>query len=136
MCVGAQGARLYSAPATEEECGMRLRSDFLISAIIRQAELDGAVAMLRRRGAAEAGAIFVKVDRLDGTAALYAPAMQSLIGTESAERLWQRAHSEETVSPLDIEDRMQKEIRFDPDLWLIEIEDRQGRPFVALAEPG
>jgi hypothetical protein len=111
---------------------MRLRSDFLISAIIRQAELAGAAAMLRRRGAAEAGAIFVKIDRLDGNAALFAPAMQSLM-EDSGERLWQRAHKDEWVTPLDIEERMAREIRFDSDLWLVEIEDRQGRPFVALA---
>jgi hypothetical protein len=112
---------------------MRLRSDFLVSAIIRQAELDGAVAMLRKRGAAEAGAIFIKVDRLDGTAALYAPAMQSLMEEGSAERLWQNSMPGKDPTPLDIEDRMSREIRFDPDLWFVEIEDRQGRPFVALA---
>ena len=56
---------------------MRLRSDIFVAALIRRAETQGAVAMLRRRGAAEAGAIFVKVDRLDGAAALYGPAAQS-----------------------------------------------------------
>jgi hypothetical protein len=106
----------------------------MVSAIIRQAELGGAVAMLRRRGTAEAGAIFIKVDRLDGRAALYAPAMQSLIGAEDGERRWQRAHGDEHADALWIEERMQKEIRFDPDLWFLEIEDREGRSFVALAE--
>jgi hypothetical protein len=113
---------------------MRLRSDFQVSAIIRQAEIAGAVAMLRRRGAAEAGAIFIKVDRLDGTARLYAPAAQSLMEDVASERLWQRAHEAEWISPLDAEERMAKEIRFDPDLWLVEIEDREGRPFVEAIE--
>ncbi len=112
---------------------MRLRSDFLVSAIIRQAEIGGAVAMLRRRGAAEAGAIFIKVDRLDGTAQLYGPAMQSLM-EDSGERLWQKLHDADAITPIEAEDRMSKELRFDPDLWLLEIEDRQGRPFVALAQ--
>jgi hypothetical protein len=113
---------------------MRLRSDFIVSAIIRQAEIAGAVAMLRRRGAAEAGAIFIKVDRLDGTAALYAPAMQSLIADNADERRWQRVGEAENLDPIGIEERMRKEIRFDPDLWLLEIEDREGRPFAAIAE--
>jgi hypothetical protein len=113
---------------------MRLRSDFLVSAIIRQAELEGAVAMLRKRGAAEAGAVFIKVDRLDGTAALYAPAMQSLMGEDASERLWQNAMPGKEPTAIDIEDRMSREIRFDPDLWFVEIEDLQGRPFVSLAE--
>ncbi len=105
----------------------------MVSAIIRQAELAGAVAMLRRRGASEAGAIFVKVDRLDGTAALFSPAMQSLMEEGASERMWQRAHADDHLTPLAIEERMAKEMRFDPDLWFVEIEDRDGRPFVALA---
>ena len=56
----------------------RLTSDFWVSAYLRQAAFDGLVAVLRRRGAREAGAIFVKLDRLDGTAALYGPAPQAL----------------------------------------------------------
>ena len=60
---------------------MRLRADIFVSAYIRRCEVENVVAMLRKRGAAEAGAIFVKVDRLDGTAALYGPALQ----TETAE---------------------------------------------------
>jgi hypothetical protein len=52
---------------------MRLRSDIFVSALIRRAEVQGAVAMLRRRGAAEAGAIFVKLDRLDGRRRLAPP---------------------------------------------------------------
>jgi hypothetical protein len=111
---------------------MRLRSDFVVSAVIRQAEIGGAAAMLRRRGAAEAGAIFIKVDYLDGRAALYAPAPQSL-AAEDGERLFRRMHEAETIDPLTAEDRMAKEIRFDPDLWFVEIEDRQGRVFVPLA---
>ena len=30
----------------------------------------------------------------------------------------------------DIETRLTKEIRFDPDLWIIEVEDRTGRNFL------
>ncbi len=86
--------------------------------------------MLRRRGAAEAGAIFVKVDRLDGRAALYAPAPQSAELPLGVDRLFTRAHEAEWIEPLDIEDRMKREIAFDADLWLVEIEDREGRAFV------
>ncbi|GGK36331.1 DUF1491 family protein [Salinarimonas ramus] len=111
---------------------MRLTSDFVVSALIRQAGVALVPAMLRRRGAAEAGAIFVKVDRLDGTADLYGPAPQSLVDEEATgERLFSPLL--EGATPLDVEERMIKEIRFDPDLWLVEIEDREGRPFVPLA---
>ena len=112
---------------------MRLRSDFWVSAYIRTVELEGAVAMLRTRGAAEAGAIFVKVDRLDGQAALYAPAPQSLSQEDDGIRRFHRAHAEETRDSPDIEAMIVRERRFDGDLWLVEVEDRQGRHFLDLA---
>jgi hypothetical protein len=112
---------------------MRLRSDIFVAALIRQAQSRGAIAMLRRRGAAEAGAIFVKVDRLDGRAALYAPAPQSEELPTGVDRLFARVHDAEWIEPADVEARMTREIAFDQDLWLVEIEDREGRAFVELA---
>ena len=41
-----------------------------VAAYIRRCNLEGAFVALRRRGAEEAGAIFVKINRLDGTAEL------------------------------------------------------------------
>ena len=106
----------------------RLRSDFWVAAHLRRCAVEGITAVLRRRGAAEAGAIFVKIDRLDGTADLYGPAPQSLIDEGGAGRLFTALL--EQVMPLEIEERMAREARFDPDFWFLEIEDRQGRHFL------
>jgi hypothetical protein len=100
----------------------RLTSDFWVSAYLRRAAHDGLVAVLRRRGAREAGAIFVKLDRLDGTAALYGPAPQAL-ADDDGERRFQLLLD---ADPLAIEDRVERELRFDSDLWLVEIENRAG----------
>jgi len=108
----------------------RLTSDFWVSAYLRQAAFDGLFAVLRRRGAREAGAIFVKLDRLDGTAALYGPAPQSL-AEDHGERRFQLLID---ADPLTVEDRIDKELRFDSDLWLVEIENRIGDPRLELAE--
>lgn len=111
---------------------MRLTSDFVVSALIRRAGIDAVPAVLRRRGAAEAGAVFVKIDRLDGTADLYGPAPQALLAQEdTGDRLFTVVLTR--VGPLEVEERIAKELRFDPDLWLVEIEDREGRPWVPLA---
>jgi hypothetical protein len=112
---------------------MRLRSDIWVAAYLRRVPLEGAYATLRRRGAAAAGAIFVKVDRLDGRAALFEPAPQSQFSDRGVERLWARAHKEEWVSAEFVEARMARQIAFDPDLWLIEVEDRAGRCWLDLA---
>ncbi len=107
----------------------RLTSEFWISAWLRQAALDGLIAVLRRRGAAEAGAIFVKLDRLDGTAALYGPAPQALAADDGVRRFQLLLESD----PLAVEDRVARELRFDGDLWLVEIENRAGDPRLELA---
>jgi hypothetical protein len=111
---------------------VRLRADIWVSAYLRRCEVEGAVATLRRRGAAEAGAIFVKVDRLDGRAALFAPAPQSELAERGVERLWSRAHKDEWIDAGDVEKRLAREIDFDPDLWIVEVEDRQGRHWLDL----
>ena len=112
---------------------MRLRSDIWVAAYLRRVAVEGATAVLRRRGAAEAGAIWVKVDRLDGFAALYQPAPQSETGERGVERLWASALPSEWVATAESEARITREIGFDSDLWLIEVEDRQGRCWLDLA---
>ncbi len=114
---------------------MRLRADFWVAAYLRRCQSEGAVAVLRHRGAAEAGAIFVKIDRLDGSACLFAPAPQSAIAERGVERLWMRAHTAPWIDPADVETRLRSEMRFDPDIWIVEVEDRAGRNFLDIAEP-
>lgn len=111
---------------------MRLRSDIWISAYLRRCAVEGAAAYLRRRGAAEAGAIFVKVDRLDGQAALFGPAPPSEV--DDVGRLFARLHKENWVDPNAIEARLKREIDFDVDLWIVEVEDRLGRNFLDVAD--
>jgi len=110
----------------------RLRSDIWVSAYLRRCTVEGAYAVLRRRGAAEAGAIFVKIDRLDGSALLYGPAAQSAL-SEDHDRLFTVLHKEPFLDPAQAEEKLQREISFDSDLWIVEVEDRAGRCFLDLA---
>lgn len=109
----------------------RIRSDFWVAAHLRRLAGEGVDAVLRRRGAAEAGAIFVSLDRLDGTADLFGPAPQMLIPEDEGGRLFLPAI--EAGTPLAVEERMAREVRFDPDLWWLAIDDRQGRSLLDLA---
>lgn len=94
--------------------------------------------MLARRGAAEAGAIFIVVDRLDGSCALYGPAAQSEVAEADAargvERRWTRLHADQTIATTQAGARLAREVKFDADLWIIEVEDRQGRVLFDVAE--
>lgn len=110
---------------------MRLRSDFWVASYLRRCGIEGVSAVLRRRGAAEAGAIFIKIDRLDGSGALYGPAPQSEI--ESGDRRFARLHTADWIEAAAADERLKREIAFDVDLWIVEIEDRLGRDFLESA---
>ncbi len=108
---------------------MRLASAFWVSALLRRAALAGATAVVRRRGDETAGAIWVVVDRLDGTVDLHVPAPQSLVDEDAAdERRFETVATR--VGAGEIDARIVSEARFDPDLWVVEVEDRAGRSFV------
>ena len=117
---------------------MRLRSELWVAAYLRRCAVEGAPAVLRRRGAPEAGAIFVRIDRLDGRSALYGPAPQSLSADDGrgVERMFMRLHDPEWIDDPDAEKRLGRELSFDPDLWVVEVEDRDGRPRLDLAPKG
>ena len=57
---------------------MRLKSGIWVAAYLRRCNVEGVFAAVRRRGAEEAGAIFIKINRLDGTGVLYGPAAQAV----------------------------------------------------------
>ena len=69
----------------------RLRTDFWVSALRRRAEAAGAFTSIARRGAEEAGSVFVLVDHRDGRFDLYRPAPQSVFGDDAhTDRLFSR----------------------------------------------
>ena len=111
---------------------MRLKSGIWVAAYLRRCNVEGVFAAVRRRGAEEAGAIFIKINRLDGTGILYGPAPQAVFDdARPAERVFSIVVGREApASDSKIEERLVREIRFDPDLWVVEIEDRGGRNFL------
>lgn len=111
---------------------MRVTSGLWVAAYVRRCHAEGAFALVARRGAEEAGAIFIVVDRLDGTSDLYGPAPQTAFEEGAPEtRLFQSLGSAETTDW--VAERLEKEKRFDPDLWIVSVEDRKGRAFLDLA---
>ena len=109
----------------------RLRSDIWVAAYLRRCQSEGVVAVLRRRGSSESGSVVVRIDRLDGFSALYSPAPQSE-ERDGYDRLFARAHGDEWLENARIEAKIAREIAFDSDLWIVEVEDRKGRNFLDL----
>jgi hypothetical protein len=112
---------------------MRLKSSIWVAAYLRRCQTANVFGAVRRRGAEEAGAVFIKVALLDGHAVLYVPAPQTVYDdSRPIERLFIPT-SKQPLPEQSVEERLQKEIRFDPDAWIVEIEDRAGRHFLDLA---
>ena len=106
---------------------MLLSTDIWVGALIRRAELNGAFAVVARKGDPRAGAVLVKaLDRRKGQARLYAEAT-----SQDGERIWMRpAHAEDER---DLDAYVERALRVDPDLWVVEIDDVQGRHFLTEA---
>jgi len=103
---------------------MLLSTDIWVGALIRRAELGGAFAVVARKGDARAGAVLVKVlNRTDGTARLYAEATRM-----DGERVWMQPQL--TDQEPDLDRYIERAARIDPDIWVVEIEDREGRHFI------
>lgn len=106
---------------------MLLSTDIWVGALIRRAEKEGAFATVARKGDPRAGAVLVKtLNRRAGEAALYTEAFRG-----DGERVWMQptgSHEEP-----DLDRYIERALRVDPDLWVVEIEDGEGRHF--LTEP-
>ncbi len=106
---------------------MRLKSAMWVAAYLRRRHIDGTFAVVRRRGAEEARAVFVMVDRLDGTVELYGPAPQTAFDeAQPSDRAFSPCFKQQPVSNADAEAYLTRQIRYDPDLWIIDVEDRRG----------
>lgn len=104
---------------------MRLTTDIFVSALVRRVNATGAFALLARKGALEAGTVFVKLRKPDGRYDLFAPAPQTFYEEgRPEERAFQAV--ERDVPESDTEERLTREKRWDPDLWIVEIEDYKG----------
>ena len=106
---------------------MQLSSDIWVYALIRRAELAGAFAMVLRKGDARAGAVLVKVlNRRAGEARLYAEATRG-----DGERVWMQPVQSTDETELDA--YITRSARIDPDIWVVEVDDTQGRHFLTEA---
>jgi len=110
---------------------MRLTSDFWAAAFIRSVRCAGGFAYLARRGAEEAGAIFIKqaisaASGAEAQAALYGPAPQSLYDEDeantagNADRMFIRLMTGDEAA---LAARLERELDFDSDIWIIEVEN-------------
>lgn len=100
---------------------MRLTSAIWASALIRRVFSEGGFAAVERRGAEEAGAIFIRIRHRNGSQTLLGPAPQAFFAEEEAgERVFEIRCERQPGGEADA--LIEREARFDGDLWVIELE--------------
>jgi hypothetical protein len=114
---------------------MRIKSEIWVRAYLRRCQALGVPVVIVRRGDESAGAIFICIDRLDGTVLVYGPAPTGLNGSET-ERQWVSCLGARAVRSVEARDYLVRQTEFDPDLWIIEVEDKAGRHFLGDAAVG
>ncbi len=90
-------------------------------AFVRRHNDLGHMCVVARRGDPIAGQVFIEVDHLDGTRSLYTPAPVVSRG-DGAGLMFQRRFGRE--EPAKIIERIQREVDFDPDLWVLSLDMR------------
>jgi hypothetical protein len=106
---------------------MRLTAEFWVQAYLNRLRLASIPVFVVAKGDATAGAVLVKLNTLDGQAKLF----QRSVDLISGDRKWVvLADGPEA----DVDASVAKQRGFDRDLWVIEVEDREGRHL--LDQPG
>ncbi|PWC31984.1 DUF1491 family protein [Azospirillum sp. TSO22-1] len=99
----------------------RLPTGLWVMGHIRAADAQGVPMMVLRKGDPSRGTVLLKLNRLDGRFAVLAQARRD-------ERLgWSRATGPEPVEESVADAYIARQLKHDPDLWVVEVEDRQGR---------
>jgi len=104
----------------------RVTAEFWVAAYLARLRLADIPAFVVARGDATAGAVVVKLNRLDGTGAAFARSWDA-----TGARVWTPIADGPDA---EVEAALTRQRRFDPDLWIVEVEDRLGRTL--LDEPG
>jgi len=99
---------------------MRLTADLWVSAYLTRLRLANIPAFVAAKGDVTAGAVLVKLNTLDGKAKAFQRSFDLMTG----ERAWiVLAEGDDSA----VEAALARQRSFDPDLWVIEVEDRNGR---------
>ena len=86
------------------------------------------MAVVARKGEVSAGIVLLKINCLDGSFYVLTTARRA-----DGTKIWIRATGESNVEEAEADKYISRQVGFDSDLWVVEIEDREGRHF--LTEP-
>lgn len=101
----------------------RLPTELWVMAHVRAADAQGVPMTVMRKGDRSRGTVLLKINQLDGRFTVLSQVRRD-------ERLvWSRATGAAPVDEAAADSYIARQIKYDPDLWVVEVEDRQGRPW-------
>ena len=101
---------------------MGLTTGIWVSAQVRLCDRAFIPATIVRHGNDEAGTVLVKINRFEQGVTVFAQAT-SLDG----EPAWSRGTGPKPVTEAEADAYNERQVKFDPDVWVLEIEDRKGQ---------
>ncbi len=96
----------------------RLKSELRVQAWIRQCTARGLMATVARKGDVEAGAVILKVNRFAAGCEVF-----SGVSAPDGSEAWLRASGPKAISEKDADAYVARQAKYDPDVWVLEIED-------------
>ncbi len=100
----------------------RLKSALWVKALIRRLDVEMMTAMVTRSGDPEAGAVYLKLNFLNGECRV----LNRTYG-DAGQRVWSSATGEAPVGEANADDYLERQIKYDSDCWIVEIEDPNGK---------
>lgn len=104
----------------------RLKTKLQVMAAVRLCGVYAIPVVVARRGDEDAGTILVKLNRLE-----FGFMVLAQTRTGAGDLAWMRATGETPVDEATADSYIQRQVQRDPDLWVVEIEDREARPIFA-----
>ena len=99
-----------------------VKAGLWVSAQVRMCDINAMPAVVSRRGDPDAGSILLRLDRLDGHSVVLSQARDA-----DGRRCWLMATGSEPVPDMEASAYIERRVKSDPDLWVVEIEDRHAR---------
>ncbi len=110
----------------------RLKTEIWVQAYLRRVTSAGAFGVVARKGDVDAGAVAIKILMAPGRVKLFGQGIDM-----EGETIWvdmlsaqEKADEDGVGQEADADKWIERQSNIDPDLWVVEVEDREGRSFL------
>ena len=106
-----------------------LKSELIIKSVTRIAQREGVPIFILKKGDFDSGIILIKIDLLNGKGRLLRRNLSYSLDKDMSFVEFIKLHDSTELVYSDLNKLVANEVRIDPDIWVVEIEDKKGRNF-------